>query len=127
MSEAICIILLALAYLLVKHTIADYILQTAYQFRNKGTYGHPGGILHSGLHIIFTLPVFAIMEPASALIGAMIIAGEFIVHYHLDWSKEQLVKHYALTHTDNMFWYFFGIDQLGHMLTYIAIVAILAG
>lgn len=125
MSEAICAALLALAFLSVKHTFCDFFLQTTYQFSNKGTYGHLGGVLHAGLHALFTLPVFLILPPASILVGAMIIVGEFVIHYHLDWSKEQLVSRFGLGQADSWFWHLFGLDQLGHILTYIVIVAIL--
>lgn len=125
MSGAICTVLLALVYLSVKHTIADFFLQTRYQFANKGTYGHPGGILHSSIHVLLTIPVFTIMPASTLLFGACMLAGEFVIHYHLDWSKEQIVKRYGLGHTDNWFWYLFGLDQFGHTLTYILIVAIL--
>ena len=57
--------------------------------------------------------------------ASAIIAGEFVVHYHLDWSKEQLVNRYNFTETDPGYWHVFGLDQLGHMLTYVAIIAIL--
>jgi hypothetical protein len=59
------------------------------------------------------------------MFAAAIVAGEFVVHYHLDWSKEQLIKRFKLTQSDPWFWYLFGLDQLGHMLTYVAIIAIL--
>lgn len=127
MSDITCAILLSFIVLSVKHTIGDYLLQTQYQILNKGTYGHPGGLIHSGLHAILTLPVFLILAPSSVVIGAAILCGEFLVHYHLDWSKEQLVKRLSLTQTDPVFWYLFGFDQLGHMLTYVAIIAILVG
>jgi hypothetical protein len=118
-------ILLGVIVLSVKHTIADYFLQTSYQFTNKGIYGHPGGILHSGLQAILTLPVYLILPASSALLVLGILAGEFVVHYHLDWSKEKLVKRFGLTQEDPWFWHLFGLDQLGHMLTYVAIIAIL--
>jgi len=125
MSEAACTALLAVTILLIKHTVGDYFLQTAYQFRNKGTYGHPGGILHAGIHALLTIPLFAYLPPSSALLGAGIVLGEFVIHYHLDWSKEQLVKRFGLVQTDPWFWYLFGLDQVGHYLTYIAIIVLL--
>jgi hypothetical protein len=125
MSDPTSAILLGFVVLLVKHTIGDYFLQTSYQFLNKGTYGHPGGLLHSTLHALLTLPVFLVLPPSSAMFAAAIVAGEFVVHYHLDWSKEQLIKRLKLTQSDPWFWYLFGLDQLGHMLTYVAIIAIL--
>lgn len=125
MADPIIAVLLAFAMLTVKHTIADYFLQTPYQFLNKGSYGHPGGILHAGIHGLFTLPVFLILSPSSSALAIAIIAGEFAVHYHLDWSKEQLVKRYDLTQKNPWYWRVFGLDQLGHILTYVAIIAIL--
>lgn len=124
--DATCTILLALTVLSVKHTVGDFFLQTPYQFANKGTYGHPGGLVHAGIHTLLTIPVFAVMPASSIMLGIGILAAEFMVHYHLDWSKEQLVKKFKLTQTDNWFWHLFGLDQLGHMLTYFAIVAVLA-
>ncbi len=125
MSDLTCAILLSFVVLSVKHTIGDYVLQTPYQVLNKGIYGHPGGLLHSTLQALLTLPVFLVLAPSSVGLGAAIIFGEFVVHYHLDWSKEQLVKRFNFTQTDPKFWYLFGLDQLGHMLTYVAIIAIL--
>ncbi len=125
MPNLINAVLLAFVMLAVKHTIADYFLQTSYQFLNKGIYGHPGGIIHAGFHALLTLPVFLILPPSSLALAIAIIAGEYVVHYHLDWSKEQLVKRYKLSQADPWFWHLFGIDQLAHFLTYVAIIAIL--
>lgn len=125
MSDLNFLILLGFAFLSVKHTIGDYFLQTSYQFRNKGLYGHPGGLLHSGIHSALTLPVFLILPPPSLILALAIICGEFIVHYHLDWTKEQLIKRYELTQTDPWYWHLFGLDQVGHMLTYVGIIALL--
>jgi hypothetical protein len=58
-ASAIDVLTAALAYLLVKHAAADFFLQTAFQWRNKGDYGHPGGIVNVAIHAALTLPVFA--------------------------------------------------------------------
>jgi hypothetical protein len=125
MSDFTCAILLGFVVLSVKHTVGDFFLQTSYQYLNKGIYGHRGGLIHSALHALLTIPVFLVLPPSSALLAIAIIAGEFVVHYHLDWSKEQLIKRYRLTQKDPWFWHLFGLDQLGHMVTYVAIIAIL--
>ena len=125
MSDLTSAILLGFIILSVKHTIGDYFLQTPYQYLNKGIYGHPGGLVHSALQALLTIPVFLILPPSSALLAFAIIAGEFVIHYHLDWSKEQLVKRFKLTQSDPWFWHLFGLDQLGHMVTYVGIIAVL--
>lgn len=118
-------ILLAFTVLTVKHTVADFFFQTAYQYRNKGTYGHPGGLIHSAIHIVLTLPVYLVLAPATLAVVGLIAAGEFAVHYHTDWMKENFMKSGSYSVNDPVYWRAFGVDQLIHGLTYIAIVAIL--
>ena len=111
-----------LAYLAVKHAIADFMLQTRYQWSNKGRYGHPGGLLHAGIHLVCSAPLLLILPPPSLGYGLAVLGAEFLVHYHCDWTKEQVGKRLGLTFTDDGFWRAMGIDQLVHGLTYIAMV-----
>jgi hypothetical protein len=109
----------------LKHYVFDYVLQTPYQFMNKGTYGHPGGFVHAGLHAIGTILAFLVISPGLAL-GIAIVAGEFIIHYHVDWLKEWALRRTGFTTTDGGYWRIYGADQLAHQLTYIVITAVLA-
>ena len=90
------IALLAIVVLMVKHWVADFLLQTVYQVKNKGRYGHPGGLMHSAIHIVCTLPVFAVLPPPSVQFAAGLLAGEYVFHYHVDWLKEQLNQRLGL-------------------------------
>lgn len=121
MTDASDVILLSVAYLLIKHAVADFFLQTPFQYRNKGTYGHPGGLLHCAIHLVLTIPVFLIAAPSGLQLVVVILIGEFVLHYHVDWCKELAVKHYAWTPEKAAFWRAMGIDQLAHGLTYVAI------
>lgn len=125
MPELAHLILLAMTVLLVKHTIADFFLQNGFQHANKGRYAHPGGLLHAAIHVALTLPVFVIL-PASPELMIVILAGEFLLHYHVDWLKARITKGRGWLPTQAVFWYAFGTDQLIHLLTYVTIVAILA-
>src|SRR6185295_459459 len=121
------IALVAVFLLLLKHLVFDFFLQTKYQLQNKGIYGHPGGILHSGLHIFGTAFLFLYVTP-SVQLGAAILVGEFIVHYHIDWLKEQVVKYLGLTTEHTGFWWALGVDQFLHGATYVAIAwALMSG
>jgi hypothetical protein len=124
-TQAIATLLCALVVLELKHYFFDYVVQTPYQFRNKGTYGHPGGVLHAGLHAIGSALAFLVIAPGW-LLGIAIVVGEFVLHYHTDWLKEQLGKRYNLTVADANYWRVYGADQLVHHLTYVGIVALLA-
>lgn len=115
----------ALVYLTVKHWIADYVLQTRFMFANKGIYGHPGGFLHALIHVVFTAPVFLILPAHSPQIAALVLGGEAVIHYHMDWLKEALIRAFKLTNAGGAYWSLFGLDQLVHSLTYLAIAYIL--
>lgn len=127
MPDPASAIILAFTYLAVKHMLGDFFLQTPYQFENKGTYGHPGGLLHAGIHASLTAPVFWILAASSGVMAIAILAGEFVTHYHIDWLKEQIVKKYAFKVGHSWFWRILGIDQLLHGLTYVAIITLLTG
>lgn len=124
MTPDIALVLMAVAYLQAKHFVCDFALQSTFQVRTKGIYGHPGGLLHAFIHIIGTAPVFLLIRP-SLLVGLAILLAEYVVHYHIDWTKEQIVRRAALTTSDGGYWILLGADQLLHGWTYVAIVAVL--
>ena len=126
MTDPVHVLIAIFAVLQVKHFICDYPLQTLYQLRNKGTYFHPGGIIHSGLHATMTMSTFLIAPPGWAL-GIGIVVGEFLLHYHIDWAKEQLIRRQGWVVNGREFWWAIGADQLLHHLTYVVIGALLVG
>jgi hypothetical protein len=126
LKDPVTAVIVVMTVLQLKHFVFDYVLQTPFQFLNKGTYGHFGGVLHSGMQALGTIFAFFVVPPGWAL-GLAIVVGEFIVHYHVDWAKEQTLRRMKLTHTDAWYWRFYGTDQLAHQLTYIVITALLAG
>jgi ABC-type phosphate transport system permease subunit len=125
MSDSALLILAAVAILMAKHAVADFYLQTTYQYMNKGTYGHPGGLIHAGIHVALTPLVYLVLAPVSILLALGIAVGEFLVHYHTDWLKEQINRRKGWTVNDHSFWSLLGTDQLVHGLTYLAIVGAL--
>ncbi len=109
------------ACLQIKHFLADFVLQSEFQVRTKGIYGHFGGFLHSGIH-------YRAVDPGALILGAtplaigVAMAVEFLIHYHTDWSKSKIddVNHWPTT--DQRYWIVFGLDQFIHQLTYLGIV-----
>ena len=113
----------ALILLFIKHFICDFLLQAnPWMYRNKGSYGHAGGLAHSALHGVGTFVIFAFWLGASAWVYAL---ADGIIHYHIDWAKMNAGKRYNLK-PDNSewFWILLGFDQLLHHLTYFALIAI---
>jgi len=127
------VLMVVLIGLFVKHFLMDFIWQYPWHYKNKGTYGHPGGIVHSLEHLLGTAIVLGVVSQSygnlwSAEKIAWICLMDGVIHYHVDWAKVKLNKHYewgATTHEE--FWVLLGLDQLLHMLTYAAILILLFG
>jgi hypothetical protein len=109
--------------------VADHISSAIFiqtlPVSEQGIYGHPGGLIHAGIHALTSMVVFLLIAPSFAL-GAAIVIGEFVIHYHIDWMKEQTVKRRKWMFPQAEFWWVFGFDQFLHQFTYLGIVAILA-
>lgn len=115
---------LALILLLqVKHVLADFILTSGYIIQNRWIYGHPGGLLHVAIHVAGSLVAFLIagLPGLGVLLGLLIV--EALLHYHIDWTKDNLTRRYALTPKDAKFWWAMGIDQGLHQATYLGMAA----
>lgn len=118
---------LLLVALTVKHFVCDFVYQPPYQWQNKGTYGHWGGIVHSGQHVVVTL-ILLLLFSVSLPIAVGIALIEFLIHYHMDWFKMNYNKSKgwgATTH--NQFWVLLGLDQFVHSMTYILILVLALG
>ena len=119
-------ILITLMLLLqVKHFVIDFPLQTKYQWSNKETYGHSGGLLHAMLHGFgtFLCIVIAIVDIPSAIILSF---ADMIIHYHIDWAKMNINKKMTWGPTTHeQFWWLLGLDQLLHQVTYIGMICYL--
>lgn len=107
----------------VKHFIADYLLQPPWILAGKGNYRLPGGYAHAGIHALFSLIVLVVLGTPLWL-AASLCAAEFVIHYGLDYAK---IHYSAGVHMDKApkrYWGLHGLDQLGHQLTYAAMVGI---
>lgn len=108
-----------------KHFLFDFVFQSDWQVRNKGTYGHAGGLVHSGLHALGTLAValLASFFGFASLTAAILLSViDFVVHYHVDWSKAQISRRMHLTPDRHAFWIAMGADQAAHQATYLGLV-----
>lgn len=108
---------LILSLLFVKHFLADFVWQTKRMLKDKGHFGRLGGFQHAGLHGVLTYVILMhFLNPQACV---MFAGFDAFVHYHIDLVK---VKASAkLTAQDNMYWVWFGLDQLAHAFTYLLI------
>jgi hypothetical protein len=107
-----------LVTLVLKHFLADYVFNPAYEPTNKHIYGSKGSLAHLGVHMVFCFLALIPFLPLTVTIQMMLFDG--FVHYHEDWIKTKyLYKRKGLS--DKFRRAITGADQLVHMLTYIAI------
>jgi hypothetical protein len=113
---------LILILLFVKHFLADFVWQTERMLKDKGHFGRLGGYEHAGLHGALTYVILMHFLPVQAC--AVLAIFDTILHYHLDWVKIHFsVK---LNAQDKMYWFWFGLDQFLHSMTYLAIAFVSA-
>ena len=113
-------VLILLALFGIKHFIADFLMQFDYMLRDKGTYLAEGGIHHALTHASWTFLILVPFIPhANDLIALSLV--DFVLHYHIDYFKQQLTK--GLTAADHQFWIWMGLDQALHYLTYVGIIS----
>lgn len=114
-------VIVILALLLIKHFIWDFFYQPPYMWKNKGTMGHPGGLIHAGAHAFAS---FAILLWWAGFENALFVSiCEFFIHYAMDFAKMNLNRDMGWAcNTHDQFWQLTGLDQLVHQLTYIGMV-----
>jgi Protein of unknown function (DUF3307) len=113
--------LLLLLALQVKHVICDGPLQTLQMVRDKSVYLKPLGVIHAAIHCVFSFIVLMFAGLPMALVLQLVLL-EFVLHYHIDYLKEKIVKHFGWYHSDGPFWWALIADQTLHHMTYVLLV-----
>jgi hypothetical protein len=111
-----------------KHMVVDGPIQSArpYQWQNKGTWGHPGGLEHAGLHGLGTL-LCLLLVPGGLLLSAFGGLADFMIHYVVDWTKMNANSKFGWTPDKPNFWTAILVDQYAHYLTYVGIAWVVSG
>ena len=121
--------LTVLTWLMIKHFVADYFLQTSWMISEKADYGKPGGLVHAGEHGVLTWVTLAIL--GFGWLGLIMAIADMIIHYHIDWCKSNYLRgNFAfslmpLDQSDPQYWWAMGMDQFAHYMTYVLIVVVL--
>lgn len=113
--------LAALGLFQVKHMFADFFLQTPMMLKDRGMYLHAGRALHCAVHAVGSVLCMVLLGVPAAVL-ALVVAAEWVVHYHIDWGKGRWsdVKGHGPNHAG--YWRAFGADQMLHQLTYLAML-----
>lgn len=114
------IVIVLFTLFVLKHFIADFIFQTDTMVIEKGIYGAPGGLHHAYVHGMMT--AFLLLPFISGVLVVLQYAFvDALIHYHVDWAKMNICRN--MTPKDKPFWFWLGVDQMLHYLTYIGIIA----
>ena len=118
-------ILVLLLLFQIKHWYADFKIQTYMQTVKKGVWLDPTGISHTLDHVwtsLLILLIFSIFYTIPIITIIVVACLEGIYHYLIDYTK---VKYGCKDNTKPLFWNQFGLDQLAHQASYLAIAAYL--
>lgn len=121
MTTALETTLILLFLLQVKHLFADYFLQTQRMLMNRAVYAHMGRTQHAGLHAVFSAVAYLLIG-APPMFTIILCLIEWVVHYHIDWAKGLYTEKAQDGPEDAGYWRAFGVDQLMHQLTYVAMI-----
>jgi Protein of unknown function (DUF3307) len=116
-------VLILVAGLQFKHFICDGPLQTKEMVIAKGYYGSGLGLLHAGLHSVGTFIVFA-LSGLSMTVSVGLAVADFVIHYHVDYAKENIVRNAEWTTANAQFWWALSADQTIHHFTYLGLTAV---
>lgn len=116
--------LVFVACLQIKHFVCDGPLQTLAMVKAKGFYGRKLGVFHALIHGVGTSLVVLMFGTPLALAGLLVVL-DILLHYHIDYSKERLVRQQGWTVNDNYFWWALTADQVLHHLTYLLLALLM--
>jgi len=127
-------------WFVLKHFIVDFPLQVPFMYKNKGIYGHIGGLVHAQFHGMATY-IILLCITHNWWTAFDLSALDFIIHYHVDWAKMNLNKfEFTMSYvtkdttklivdkrewkpdTSEYFWWLLGLDQFLHYMTYMLII-----
>ena len=108
---------------MVKHLIFDWLLQNKWMADNKHQLDHPAGYAHAGINVLGTLIASFIFVAGwgtgftgSGELFFMLLLGEFISHFFMDYTKMNIVKSVELDPMKHkFFWDLTGFDQFVHL------------
>jgi hydrogenase-4 membrane subunit HyfE len=114
----------AVALFIIKHLLADFILQTGWMARGKErTEGWLAPLLaHITVHAIGTLLIAFAIAPQLAWLAVV----DFVVHGLIDKSKTLIQQRHRFRIEQAAYWWLFGTDQTLHHLTHLAFAVLIA-
>ncbi|WP_223476688.1 DUF3307 domain-containing protein [Oricola indica] len=106
--------------LLLKHYLADFVMQPQWMLKAKGRLDAPGGYAHAAVHGVGS-GIVLLACGVGIGITAIIMAAEFVVHFAIDYGKDRISARADVERNPRRYWQLHGLDQLAHQITYVVI------
>jgi hypothetical protein len=107
----------------LKHFICDGPLQTKAMVVSKAHYGDRLGLVHALIHGAGAAIILVVFGQTIAVVLGL-AAIDTVLHYHVDFTKENVVKRAGWKTSDAKFWWALSADQTLHQLSYLALAAL---
>lgn len=107
----------AVALFIVKHLLADFLLQTSWMAQGKErphAWAKPL-LAHVGVHAAGTLLIASLMAPSLIWLALL----DFVVHGAIDRCKTLIQQRHHFKVDQAAYWWLFGVDQTLHHLTHL--------
>lgn len=121
MTVTVQTVLMVLLLLQVKHMFADFFLQTPAMLADRSRLWHSGRLAHVTIHAGLSLVIF-VFGGAPLIFALLVCLAELITHYLIDLSKGLHSDKTGDGPDTSGYWRAFGMDQLAHQITYVAMV-----
>jgi hypothetical protein len=119
MPSTVQTLVLVLVIFQVKHLLADFTLQTQWMYVGKealrGWFAPLAA--HAGVHAAMTLAIVLWFNPALWWLAAV----DFVIHGTVDRGKGVAGRLFRVKEGQRMWWQIFGLDQMLHHLTHLAL------
>lgn len=117
-------LLLVSLVFLVKHFLADFLLQTTWMALGKERAA--GWVMplavHAGIHAIATGLICVVFAPALIWFAAV----DFVLHFAIDRSKAIAGRFLQINPSRPAFWWLLGLDQTLHHATHLGFTVVIA-
>ncbi|WNL42983.1 DUF3307 domain-containing protein [Halomonas sp. PAMB 3264] len=120
MVSLVSLCTLYIAFVL-KHFIADYLLQTRRIAEAKANNSLPLVLLHVSGHGLGTLLIVLFVAPSLWWLSLI----DLLVHLCIDLGKSAANRRLGLTPSHTPFWWLLGADQALHQLTHFVLIIVL--
>ena len=109
--------------LVIKHALADLVLQSRLTTGDKSNLKSPKGYIHAADHSLLT---FIVSMFFTGVLNAILISLlDYILHFIIDYVKTKCVRHFEVVPNTRTFWIVQGVDQIAHYSCYFLYVILI--